>query len=400
MPVHDVLFENLRFYPMTAAPSAAGSAGALADVDCFAVTGGRVSAIGERVPARQTVNLDGDVVLPGFVDCHTHLVYAGDRMAEHTLRLAGASYGEIARAGGGILSTVRSVRAASEAELVEAALPRISALMAEGVTRIEIKSGYGLDMENELKMLRAIRELDRRSPARIHATFLGPHAVPEGYTADSYMDQVIDRMLPVIGAESLAEAVDIFVEHIGFSPAHLTRFAGAAADCGLGLRVHAEQLSALGGAGLGARLGALSCDHLEYASDEDIEAMAAAGTVAVLLPGAFYFLRETRKPPVAALRTAGVPMAVATDHNPGSSPLLSLLTAAHLAVTLFGLDAGEALLGITAHAGRALGLADAGILETGSVADFSVWDIPGPEFLTYQLGGLRPRRLYIGGELV
>jgi imidazolonepropionase len=400
MPVHDVLFENLRFYPMTGISSAPGGEAEREHVDCFAVTGGRVSSVGERVPAAQTVSLDGHLVLPGFIDCHTHLVYAGDRMREHALRLAGASYAEIARAGGGILSTVRSVREATEAELVEAALPRISALMAEGVTRIEIKSGYGLDLENELKMLRAIRVLDQRSPARIHATFLGAHAVPEGLTADSYLDQVIHDMLPAIRDENLAEAVDIFVEHIGFSPAHLERLAAAAADSGLGLRVHAEQLSALGGAGLGARLGALSCDHLEYASEQDIQAMAAAGTVAVLLPGAFYFLGETRKPPVAALRAAGVPMAIATDHNPGSSPLLSLLTAAHLAATLFGLDADEALRGITVHAGRALGHADAGTLAPGSMADFCVWDMPGPEFLTYQLGGLRPRQVYIGGESV
>lgn len=368
--------------------------------DCFAVTAGRISAVGERVPARQTITLGGRAVLPGLVDCHTHLVYAGERMAEHALRLAGASYAEIAQAGGGILSTVRAVRAASEAELVDATLPRIAALLAEGVTRIEIKSGYGLELDHELKMLRVIRRLDELSPVRIHATFLGAHAVPEGQDAERYLNTVIEQMLPTVAREGLAEAVDIFVEHIGFSPAHLRRLATATADLGLKLRVHAEQLSALGGSGLGASLGAVSCDHLEYATLEDIAAMAAAGTVAVLLPGAFYFLGETRKPPTPALRAAGVPMAVASDHNPGSSPLLSLLTAAHMAATLFGMSASESLMGITANAGRALGHPGAGTLAQGSAADFGVWNIPGPEFLVYQLGGLRPEQVYIGGDRI
>ena len=420
--MHDIFFDDLRFYPMTGMPKtdesttvARSADGAGMDVDavsgsrghgmapvadCFAVTDGRISAVGERVPARRTVTLGGRAVLPGFVDCHTHLVYAGERMTEHALRLAGASYAEIAQAGGGILSTVRAVRAASEAELVDAALPRLATLLAEGVTRIEIKSGYGLELKHELKMLRVIRRLDELSPVRVHATFLGAHAVPEGEDADRYLNTVIEQMLPAVVSEGLAEAVDIFVEHIGFSPAHLQRLAAATSDHGLKLRVHAEQLSALGGSGLGASLGAVSCDHLEYATSEDIAAMAAAGTVAVLLPGAFYFLGETRKPPTPALRAAGVPMAVASDHNPGSSPLLSLLTAAHMAATLFGMSAGESVMGITVNAGRALGHPGAGTLAPGSAADFSVWDIPGPEFLVYQLGGLRPEQVYIGGDQV
>lgn len=396
--MHDILFDKLRFYPMTDLPISGSLTPAAAD--CFAVTDGCVSAIGERVPARQTVDLNGCVVLPGFIDCHTHLVYAGNRMAEHSLRLSGASYADIARAGGGIRSTVRSVRAASETELVNAALPRIDALLREGVTRIEIKSGYGLDLDNELKMLRVIRELDRLSPVRLHATFLGAHAVPEGSDADSYIRQVIDQMLPAVADQGLAEAVDIFVENIGFSTTHLRQLASAAAHHGLRLRVHAEQLSAMGGSGVGAGLGALSCDHLEYAVQADIDAMASAGTVAVLLPGAFYFLGQTHKPPIAGLRAAGVPMAIATDHNPGSSPILSLLTSAHMAATLFGLDTAEAVAGITVHAGQALGQTGAGTLALGSAADFSVWDIPGPEFLVYQLGGLCPVNTYIGGEPV
>ncbi|MGB5209136.1 MAG: imidazolonepropionase [Gammaproteobacteria bacterium] len=371
-----------------------------ADADCFAVTDGRISAVGERVRSRQIVDLGESIVLPGLIDCHTHLVYAGDRMAEHALRLSGASYADIARAGGGIRSTVRSVREASESELVDAALPRIHTLLREGVTRIEIKSGYGLDLENELKMLRVIRELDRQTPVHLHATFLGAHAIPEDSDPDSYINEVTQRMLPAVAEQGLAEAVDIFVENIGFSLAHLGQLAAATADHGLNLRVHAEQLSAMGGSGRGARLGAVSCDHLEYAAQSDVDAMATAATVAVLLPGAFYFLGETRKPPVAALRAAGVPMAVATDHNPGSSPLLSLLTSAHMAATLFGLSPAEALAGITRHAGRALGKNDAGSLTLGSVADFTVWDIPGPEFLLYQLGGLYPVGTYIGGVSV
>jgi imidazolonepropionase len=390
--VHDVLYENARLYPM-------GSDATAADATCFAVRDGRFSAVGDEVDAARSVDLGGRIVLPGLVDCHTHLVYAGDRAAEHAMRLAGASYEAIARAGGGIVSTVSAVRKASEAELVEAALPRAAALMAEGVTTLEIKSGYGLDLENELKMLRAIRRLDEQLPIDVRATFLGAHTVPRGMDRPDYMSLVIDDMLPAVASDGLADAVDIFVENIGFGLDDLRRLADAAADHSLALRVHAEQLSAMGGSGLGASLGALSCDHLEYASDQDIAAMAGSGTVAVMLPGAFYFLRETRRPPVEALRRAGVPMAVASDMNPGSSPVASLLVCAHMACTLFGMTAEETLRGITCHAAAAMGAADtAGVIDVGRPADFTVWDLPSADYLVYQLGGQSPESVFVGGN--
>ncbi len=364
----------------------------------FAVRDGVFSAIGGDVEAARTVDLEGRVVLPGLIDCHTHLVYAGDRADEHALRLAGASYEEISRSGGGIAATVDAVRRASEEELVDAALPRALALVGEGVTTLEIKSGYGLDTDNELKMLRAIRALGERLPIRVSATFLGAHAVPPGSNREGYLRQVLEEMLPAVAAQGLADAVDIFVESIAFEPRDLQRLADAAADHGLALRVHAEQLSAMGASGLGARLGALSCDHLEYASADDVAAMAANGTVAVLLPGAFYFLREDRLPPVDALRDAGVDMAIASDMNPGSSPVASLLVAMHMACTLFGLTVEEALLGVTRNAAKAMGTAaTAGVIGVGRPADFTIWDLPSPGHLVYQLGGLAPEAVYVGG---
>jgi imidazolonepropionase len=368
---------------------------------CIAVTGGRFSAVGEMVPASRRVDLGGRLVLPGLVDCHTHLVFAGDRAAEHALRLGGASYEEIARSGGGIRSTVEAVRRSSEDQLVELALPRAKALMREGVTTLEIKSGYGLDLATEMKMLRAIRRLDEHLPIRVRSTFLGAHAVPPEQTRARYMDQVVDEMLPAVADAGLADAVDIYVERIGFDLADLERLATRAAALGLPLRVHAEQLSAMGATTVGARLGAISCDHLEYADDRDVAAMAQSGTVAVLLPGAFYFLRETRRPPVEALRRAGVRMAVASDFNPGSSPVASLLISAHMACSLFGLTAMEAVEAITGNAAAAMGLADsAGRIALGMQADFTVWDLPGPEHLVYQLGGLFPERTYVEGETI
>lgn len=389
--MHDVLYENARLYPMEASATQAPAT-------CFAIRNGNFSAIGDRVEAARTVDLEGRIVLPGFVDCHTHLVYAGDRAGEHALRLTGATYEEIARSGGGIAATVDAVRRASEQELVDAALPRAMALAREGVTTIEIKSGYGLDTDNELKMLRAIRTLRERLPIRVSATFLGAHAVPPGSTRDSYLRLVVEEMLPAVAAEGLAETVDIFVESIAFKLDDLEKLANAAAARGLALRVHAEQLSAMGASGLGARLGALSCDHLEYASADDIAAMADNGTVAVLLPGAFYFLREDRPPPIEAFRRAGVEMAIASDMNPGSSPIASLLISAHMACTLFGMTVEEALLGITRNGATAMGaIGTAGVIGVGRPADFTIWDIPSPDHLFYQLGGLTPDAIHVGG---
>jgi len=368
---------------------------------CFAVTGGRFSAVGEEVPATRRVDLGGRLVLPGLVDCHTHLVFAGDRAGEHALRLGGASYEEISRAGGGIRSTVEAVRCSSEDELVELALPRAHTLIREGVTAIEIKSGYGLDLANEMKMLRAIRRLDEHLPVRIRATFLGAHAVPPGQTRARDMDEVVEEMLPAVAEAGLADAVEIFVQRIAFDVEDLERLAARATELGLPLRVHSEQLSGMGGTAAAARLGALSCDHLEYADDRDVAALARSGTAAVLLPGAFYFLRENRRPPVEALRQAGVPMAVASDFNPGSSPVASLLISAHMACTLFGLTAMEAVEAITRNGAAAMGLAAAaGRIATGLPADFTVWDLPRPEHLVYQLGGLYPERIYVEGEII
>ncbi len=392
--VYDLLISNARLYPMSgdALPAVA---------DCLAVTDGRIAAIGDAASARTTVDAHGACLLPGFIDCHTHAVYAGDRIQEHTARLRGTSYEEIARAGGGILSTVKAVAAASEQELLASAGPRLRALAAEGVTTIEIKSGYGLDTENELKMLRVIRQLGETMPMHVSATFLGAHTVPAGQTRASYMDLVIDDMLPKVAGQSLADAVDIFVESIGFTVADMERLFAAAKDCGLNLRAHTEQLSDLGGARRAAELGALSCDHLEYLDENGAVAMAAADSVAVLLPGAFYFLGETRRPPVDALRKHGVSMAVASDLNPGSSPVNSLLTCLHMASSLFGLTPDEALLGVTINAARALGMAhETGSLEIGKRADFCLWEIGSPEVLSYQLGGLRPSAIYKDGARV
>jgi imidazolonepropionase len=397
--VHDVLFDNLRFYPMTS--SAADGELSQGPGTCFAVTDGRFSAVGEPVAARKRVDLGGRMVLPGFVDCHTHLVYAGDRNNEHALRRSGASYADIATAGGGILSTVRAVREASEDDLLAASLPRLEALLAEGVTTVEIKSGYGLDTRNELKMLRVARALGERLPVTIRTTFLGAHAIPVDRAPPDYMAEVIDEMLPAVAAEGLADAVDIFVESIAFGLDDLASLATTAADLGLPLRAHTDQLTRMGGTALAARLGALSCDHLEYANADDVEAMADAGTVAVLLPGAFYFLREKQLPPIERLRAAGVPMAVASDINPGSSPIVSLLANLHMSGVFFGLSAAEGLYGITRHAAAALGLGDdTGRIEPGLRADFTTWDLATPEALMFQMGGLKPTNTYVGGTAI
>ena len=357
--------------------------------------------MGSRGPAARVLDLGGRLVLPGFVDCHTHAVYAGDRADEHALRRAGATYKEIAESGGGIIRTVRAVREARVEDLVREALPRLQALLREGVTRVEIKSGYGLDLENELKMLRAIRCLRDLTPQRLTPTFLGAHTVPPGRNRDDYMDELIAQMLPAVAGEGLADAVDIYVESIAFDTEDLERLAAAARACGLHLRAHVGQLSDMGGGLAAARSGALSCDHVEFIDEPSISAMAAAGTVAVLLPGAFYFLGETRKPPIDLFRAHGVPMAVATDLNPGSSPIASLQAVMHMSAVLFGLTPREVLDGVTVNAAAALGCADGtGTLAPGAPADFSVWSLRDAGLLTYQLGGLGPDAVFIGGRRV
>lgn len=383
----DQLFHNARVYPTADGGETA---------DCFAVSAGKIVSLGEAVTASRSIDLGGRLVMPAFVDCHTHLVWAGDRAGEFALRRAGASYAEIARAGGGILATVRAVRAASEDELVALALPRLAALAAEGVGCVEIKSGYGLDLDSELKMLRAIRRLGELQPLRVQATFLGAHTVPAGRERAEYLHEIVHSMLPAIAAEGLADAVDIFVEDIAFTVADMERLFEASRALGFSLRAHTGQLSDSGATAAACRLGALSCDHLEHADAGAVAAMAEHGTVAVLLPGAWYCLRETRLPPIELLREHGVAMAVASDANPGTSPLVSLLTALHMSIVFFGLTPAEALAGVTRHAARAMD-SQLGELAPGRHADFSVWDLERPELLGYQLGGLRPHSVYIGG---
>jgi imidazolonepropionase len=334
-------------------------------------------------------NCNGRWITPGLIDCHTHLVHAGNRAGEFAARLAGASYEEIAIAGGGIVSTMRSTRAATEAELVAQALPRLDALLAEGVTTVEIKSGYGLTLEDEAKMLRAARELANERDVRIAATFLGAHALPPEFASDpdGYVDLVCTTMIPAIAAGGLADAVDAFCEGIGFSPAQTERIFAAAKAHGVPVKLHAEQLSALNGATLAARYGALSADHLEHADASDVAAMAKAGTVAVLLPGAYYFMRETMLPPIALLRAHGVPIALATDCNPGTSPLTSILLVLNMAATLFQLTIDEALRGVTINAARALGLeTEIGSLQAGKACDLAIWNISDPAELIYRIG--------------
>ncbi len=362
---------------------------------------GAIDAVPPALREGETLDLEGRVVTPGLIDCHTHVVHGGNRAHEFELRLKGASYEEIARAGGGIVSTVSATRACSEDELLAAALPRVDALIGEGVCTIEVKSGYGLDLETELRMLRAARAIEAVRPVRVKTSFLGAHTVPPEYRgrADAYISEVCIPALETAHAEALVDAVDGFCEKIAFTPAQIGRVFSRAGELGLPAKLHAEQLSNLGGALLAASHGALSADHLEYASDEDAVAMAAAGTVAVLLPGAFYFLRETRLPPVDAFRKHGVAMAVATDCNPGSSPLASLLLAMNMASTLFRLTPEEALAGATRHAARALGLADSGVIRRGARADLAIWNVSDPAELAYRIGFNPLWKRVFGGKL-
>jgi imidazolonepropionase len=362
--------------------------GAVAAIDGRIAFAGPMADLPTGWDAKEVVALDGRWITPGLVDCHTHLVYAGDRAHEFELRLAGVSYEEIARRGGGILATVKATRAASERELIDATLPRLDHLLGEGVTTVEIKSGYGLELETEARMLRAARALPAERDVTVETTFLGAHAVPPeaGGDKDRYADEVV-AMIPAIAREQLAAAVDAFCEGIAFSPQQTARVFDAARSAGLPVKLHADQLSNLHGAKLAAQHGALSADHLEYTDEEGVAAMARAGTVAVLLPGAFYVLRETQRPPVDALRRHRVPVALASDCNPGTSPVTSLLLMMNMAATLFGLTVEETVAGVTREGARALGrLADIGTLEPDKMCDLAIWDIERPAELVYRIG--------------
>jgi imidazolonepropionase len=361
------------------------------------VDGSKIAWLGKRVDlpedyeSRVEKNFDGQGgwITPGLVDCHTHLVYAGSRAREFELRLQGATYEEIARQGGGIRSTVAATREADENNLLEQSAPRLMALMQEGVTTVEIKSGYGLDFETESRMLRVARQLGKKYPVTVVPTYLGAHALPSEFEgrSDDYIDFVCNSVMPEVAAQKLAVAVDAFCENIGFTPDQTDKVFQTAQKLGLAIKLHAEQLSDLKGAKLASRYGALSADHLEHVSEEGVKAMAASGTIAVLLPGAFYFLRETRLPPIELLRSHAVPMALSTDCNPGSSPTTSLLLMLNMACTLFRMTPEETLAGITRNGARALGLEERiGTLEAGKDADFVLWDITEPAELAYRVG--------------
>jgi imidazolonepropionase len=386
----DRLWRNARLATLAAGQPGLGVVedGLVACRDGLIVHAGAARAA-PALDARETLDCGGRWITPGLIDCHTHLVYAGDRAHEFEQRLNGVSYEEIARRGGGIAATVAATRAASEAELVAAALPRLDALLAEGVTTIEVKSGYGLALEHERRMLAAARALGREREVTVLATFLGAHALPPEFAgrADEYIDEVADRMLPALARAGLVDAVDAYCERIGFSREQTRRVFEAAAAHGLRVKLHAEQLSNGHGAALAAAHRALSADHLEYVDEAGVAALAAAGTAAVLLPGAYHTLRETQPPPLALLRAHGVPIALATDCNPGTSPLTSLLIVMNLAATLFRMTVDECLAGVTRAAAAALGLgAVTGTLEAGKRCDLAIWNIERPAELVYHLG--------------
>jgi imidazolonepropionase len=381
----------------------------LIDDGAVLIQDGRIAWVGPgaaapaHVPAHvPTCDLEGRLITPALIDCHTHLVHGGNRAREFEMRLQGASYAEIARAGGGIVSTVGATRAATDTQLLADALRRVDTLIAEGVSTVEIKSGYGLDLDTELRMLRVARAISAARPVRVLTSFLGAHAMPPEYTgrADAYLDDVCLPALRAAHAQGLVDAVDGFCEGIAFSAAQMARVFDLARALGVPVKLHAEQLSHLGGTALAARYGALSADHLEYATAEDARALAAAGTVAVLLPGAFYTLRETQMPPVAAFRSHGVAMALATDANPGSSPMTSLLLALNMACTLFRLTPEEALRGVTVNAAKALGLADTGCIAPGMRADLAIWDVGHPAELAYRIGFNPLHQRWFEGEIM
>ena len=400
------VWRHLRLVPELAVPDVPLAAGAWAAV---VVEGGMLrwvgpqSAVPDAYAALPQFDGGGALATPGLVDCHTHLVYGGQRANEFAMRLAGASYEEVAKAGGGIVSSVNATRAASEDELFELAKPRLQALLDEGVCAIEIKSGYGLALAHERKQLRVARRLGEALGVTVRTTFLGAHALPPEFAGRSqdYIDLVCNEMLPALAAEGLVDAVDVFCERIAFTLAETEQVFRAAQQLGIPVKLHAEQISDMGGSQLAARYGALSCDHIEHLSQAGIDAMKASGTVAVLLPGAYYTLRDTQVPPIAALRAAGVPMAVSTDHNPGTSPVLSLLLMANMACTLFRLTVPEALAGITQHAARALGLQDThGLLASHRPANFVLWPFAQAAELAYWFGHKPARTIVRQGRVV
>jgi imidazolonepropionase len=405
-PLWDGLLLDARLATMQAGtrPYGAIEHGALGWKNGAIAFAGPAAALPQRPEAlaAHVESVGGAWITPGLVDCHTHLVFGGDRADEFERRLGGASYEEIAQAGGGIMSTVRATRSATEDALLAASLPRAKALVADGATTLEIKSGYGLDLDGERKMLRVARRIGETLGIGVSTTLLAAHALPPEFKdrPDAYIDAICDEILPAIAREGLADAVDAFCERIAFTPAQTRRVFAKARELGIPVKLHADQLSDLGGAALAAEFGARSAEHLEHTSEDGVRAMAAQGTVAVLLPGAYYALRETKLPPVDAFRANGVPIAIATDCNPGTSPLLSLRLAMSMACTLFRLTPEEALRGATANAARALGFSDRGALEAGRRADFVIWNIERPADLCYWIAGALARRVVAGGTIV
>lgn len=402
MQARDQLFTDLH-----AATMAGAGAYGLIEAAAIAVQEGRIAWVGRQADlpadyaALPQTSFDGRLVTPALIDCHTHVVHGGHRAAEFEMRLNGASYEEVARAGGGIISTVRATRAADVEDLIAQALPRVDAMLAEGVSVIEVKSGYGLDRETELTMLRAARALPDHRPVRVVTSFLGAHAVPEEYKdhPEAYISEVCIPTLRAAHVEGLVDAVDAFCERIAFLPDQLVPLFDMAESLGLPIKLHAEQLSNLGGAKLAASYGALSADHIEYLDEDGVQAMAEAGTVGVILPGAFYTLRETQTPPIDLLRRHNVPMALATDCNPGSAPMTSLLLTMNMGCTLFRMTPEEALQGVTTHAARALGLTDCGHIAPGLRADLAVWNVTHPAELAYRVG-FNPLHTRILGDII
>ena len=400
MPVRVFANATLATFAASGAPYGLVEDGCLVTDGANIAWAGRWTDLPAKYGKHPIENLEGRLITPGLIDCHTHVVFGGNRAREFELRLEGATYEEIARAGGGIVSTVNATRAASEADLLADALTRVDALIAEGVTALEIKSGYGLDTETELRMLRVARKIGEIRPVHVKTTFLGAHAVPAGYKdrADAYIDEICLPTLQAGHDEGLIDAVDGFCEGIAFLPDQIARVFDKAKDLGLPVKLHAEQLSNLGGTALAASYGAMSADHIEYLDEDGVKAMAKSGTTAVLLPGAFYTLRETQMPPVDLLRHYEVPIALATDCNPGSSPLASLLLTLNMGCTLFRLTPEEALAGVTRHAATALGLSDRGTLEAGKRADLAIWNVKHPAELSYRIGFNPLERRIFGGN--